>query len=492
MKWHLLHRKLVLLIVLVFGCRLLALSQQQHFMYIQSDSKEAFTVVMEKKRYNSSNTGYLIIAKVASGPHNLAVVFPQKKYPSQVFDIVLDSVDAGFGLKNLGAKGWGLINLQTMKMVMASHVIKPADSTAAATKQVKPAPATTAPATTAPAKTAATAAPAKTGTTKPAAGTKTAPAKPAADNSMFGDMLSQVVDDPTLKEAPKPAPQPAQQQPATLTAAAQTPKTQPVTTPPAPEEKSKPAETVTDTAAADDAATRGVIKATQESKNEGTQVTFLDFNSKKTDTVKIFIPKTDAPAETPDTVAAAPQQQPVVTAAVPPAQTQPQTQKPGKRKKKELTSEPLFNDAPADSAKTVSNPFYTKPKDAITPVAAATETAASPQPKTEAPAATATGVNNSNCKALANDNDVTKLRKRMAGAGDEDKMIEAARKAFKSKCYSTEQIKSLGMLFYTDETRYRFYDAGYPFVYDVSNYISLENMLIDDYYKKRFRAMLRL
>jgi hypothetical protein len=93
---------------------------------------------------------------------------------------------------------------------------------------------------------------------------------------------------------------------------------------------------------------------------------------------------------------------------------------------------------------------------------------------------------------MAEDKDLDKLKKRMVGAGEDDKMIEVARKAFKSKCYTTNQIKTLGMLFYTDASRYSFYDAAYPFVYDVSSYASLENMLLDDYYKKRFRAMLRL
>jgi hypothetical protein len=100
---------------------------------------------------------------------------------------------------------------------------------------------------------------------------------------------------------------------------------------------------------------------------------------------------------------------------------------------------------------------------------------------------------NSNCSGgMAIEKDLDKLKKRMVGESSDDKMVAVAKKAFKSKCYTTEQIKELGRLFYTDESRYSFYDASYPFVYDVSNFASLESMLLDDYYKKRFRAMLRL
>lgn len=478
MKWLLSHLKPVLFVTVFACCQVFALAQQQHFMYIQSDSKEPFSVVMEKKRYNSSNTGYLIIAQVPSGAHTFSVVFPQKKYPVQTFSVTLQDQDAGFGLKNMGDKGWALVNLQTMQTVMATHAVKPAGN-------------------------------------QPADAAKQPAANPAA--GQFGDMLAQVVDDPTLKETTPAAAPPANNLPQTqpVTTAQEPVKkdsapaaTQPTTAAAAPVKKgkTKPVETAepeTTNTVADEAATRGVIKATQESKNEGTQVTFLDFNSKSTDTVKIFIPKTNEAVAVADTVTTPTLTQPTVAAAAPAAKSS---------KRKQRTSKPLLPDdstATADNGKTVSNPFYTKPKEQVTSAAPVTTDAATTNAAVTAPVKTDSGNTatattttaaaekpavgyNSNCNGMASDNDLNKLRKRMVGAGDDDKMIEVARKAFKSKCYTTEQIKTLGQLFYTDETRYRFYDAGYPFVYDVANYSSLENMLIDDYYKKRFRAMLRL
>ena len=70
-------------------------------------------------------------------------------------------------------------------------------------------------------------------------------------------------------------------------------------------------------------------------------------------------------------------------------------------------------------------------------------------------------------------------------------MISVARKAFKSNCFSTEQIKNLSVLFLKEDGRYRFFDAAYPFVYDSQNFSSLQSQLTDEYLINRFKAMIR-
>ena len=98
---------------------------------------------------------------------------------------------------------------------------------------------------------------------------------------------------------------------------------------------------------------------------------------------------------------------------------------------------------------------------------------------------------NSDCRSNAGDDDFLKVRKKMAAAKDEDAMVDAARKSFKSKCYSTEQVKNLGLLFLTDGGKYKFFDAAYPYTYDTQNFGSLKSQLHDEYYINRFRAMVR-
>lgn len=107
------------------------------------------------------------------------------------------------------------------------------------------------------------------------------------------------------------------------------------------------------------------------------------------------------------------------------------------------------------------------------------------------PSTTKTVLPNSDCRNLASEDDFYKLRKKMAAETGTDGMVNAAKKIFKSKCFTTEQIKNLSLLFLSDEGRYKFYDAAYPFVTDTYNYSALEVLLKDNYFKVRFKAMLR-
>jgi len=94
------------------------------------------------------------------------------------------------------------------------------------------------------------------------------------------------------------------------------------------------------------------------------------------------------------------------------------------------------------------------------------------------------------CKNTATENDFLQLRKTMAAEKTEADMQKLAVNEFRSICYNTEQIKNLGVLFITEEERYKFYVAAYPYVLDVANFGKLENQLADSYYITRFKAML--
>ena len=48
----------------------------------------------------------------------------------------------------------------------------------------------------------------------------------------------------------------------------------------------------------------------------------------------------------------------------------------------------------------------------------------------------------------------------------------------------------MSALFLTDEGRYRFFDAALPFVTDYGNFKSLGETINDEYYKRRFIALL--
>ena len=101
-----------------------------------------------------------------------------------------------------------------------------------------------------------------------------------------------------------------------------------------------------------------------------------------------------------------------------------------------------------------------------------------------------TGMVNSDCKNFAEADDVVKLKKKIAAESDIDEMIRLSKKTFKSKCFSTDQIRELGTLFLADEGRYQFFDAAYPWVSDTDNFPSLQNQLTEEYYLNRFKAMI--
>jgi len=96
----------------------------------------------------------------------------------------------------------------------------------------------------------------------------------------------------------------------------------------------------------------------------------------------------------------------------------------------------------------------------------------------------------SQCKSIALNNDFFKLRKNMASETTDEGMVTEAKKIFKSKCFSTEQIKNLSALFLTSAGKYQFFDAAYLHVSDQENFSSLESEIKDDYYLKRFKALI--
>ncbi|MEQ1800095.1 MAG: DUF4476 domain-containing protein, partial [Lacibacter sp.] len=179
------------------------------------------------------------------------------------------------------------------------------------------------------------------------------------------------------------------------------------------------------------------------------------------DTVRLFIAK--------DPVGIEPVQQPAVNTEV-----KTDTIQVIKEQKIETPSEPVIKkeekkEAPAEPV---------VKKEEIRPLVIAEQ-------KTEPKA-----LPNSNCTSIASEDDFMKLRKKMASESKDESMINVAKKAFRTKCFSTAQIKNLAVLFLNDEGRYRFYDAAMLYITDFSNFKNLGETIQDEYYKKRFSALL--
>jgi DNA helicase IV len=102
----------------------------------------------------------------------------------------------------------------------------------------------------------------------------------------------------------------------------------------------------------------------------------------------------------------------------------------------------------------------------------------------------ALAVSTASCKNIASDKDFLKLRKRMAAKENDDIMLDEARKEFRGRCYSVEQVRYLSSLFLTSASKYQFFDAAYNYVSDKNNFASLGSEIKDEHYSKRFRALI--
>ena len=214
-----------------------------------------------------------------------------------------------------------------------------------------------------------------------------------------------------------------------------------------------------------------IRKLTESSNTGGLYITYLDKENSKGDTISIFIPiKVDSAFLK------------NITAPV---------------KKDTLTKPVIANidsrfinmDLPNPNSKTDSAAL--KADFIITEKKSVVKNDAGQMPETiVTPTNTGTGMINSDCKKNASQNDFLKLRKQMAAQSSEKNMLIAAYKQFISTCFTTEQVKNLGVLFITEEERYKFFVAAFPFVSDTHNFGAMEDQLTDDYYKTRFKAML--
>jgi len=93
------------------------------------------------------------------------------------------------------------------------------------------------------------------------------------------------------------------------------------------------------------------------------------------------------------------------------------------------------------------------------------------------------------CAVVANNEDFLKLRRRMASRTNDEGMLEEARKYFKEKCFTTEQIKNLSSMFLSNAGKYNFFELAHNDVSDIENFPSLQSELKDEEYVNRFKNL---
>lgn len=104
---------------IIAGLRLSA--QSPFFIYVQSEPATPFSVSCKGQTLRSSQTGYLIVSNLTDTVLQLAVSFPDKKQPDQLFVVRTQGSDHGFLLKDYGDKGWGLLDWRQLLVTYAER-----------------------------------------------------------------------------------------------------------------------------------------------------------------------------------------------------------------------------------------------------------------------------------------------------------------------------------------------------------------------------------
>jgi hypothetical protein len=506
-----LKRFLFILTVLVVSLHLGA-QDPEYFIYLQSERSQPFYVRYEGKVLSSSDKGYLIISKVHAGTASLRIGFANGGSPEQQFLVkVSGNNDQGYLIKKDGDEGYALYNLQTFAAIRPSKGLPKEPVTVTAPVVVKD---TVVAAALTPVPVAADTMMASlkkdldstfTGTSDVTVGPGSRPvnaiappvpvAPPAAkpQGNMFSNALDKVVGDDRVEEVPPPADDiVVVDSPAVTTDAA------PVATKKfrkrrrdvlTPEEQKLAADVIaeehlaaaTADALAPDSTIAPVEKKSRRHAKTGDDPAFINFAEDSTKQATV-----PAPA-------------PVVTEPVAvPVEETPAPSK--KRKHKTETPENTNNIVTDSTGYAISDLSIDHPKESkrdkrkkkeaeeagIVPAVVPAEVPVA-EPAEEKKSLK---MINSDCGNVLDETNFRKVLRKFVAGKDDDGMIDAFRRQTKGYCLETSQIKTLVQLLGTNESRYRLLDLAYPKVSDSEHYSSLENVLTDDYYKGRFKAML--
>ncbi len=421
--------RVLLMCVWVMLFSMSAGAQLSHYVYLQTDNRQAFFIRYNGKIYSSTASGYLILSKLNEGNLQFSVGFPKSNEPEQKFELLIDKSDRGFLLKNFSDKGWGLFDLQTSAVLYAAMPQQPAGNIVTQPSAIQQPPA----------------------------------------NDPFANMLSQVTKDTTVKtvvvqKEEKKADTPKVVAPPVVkinNPVKDTVQTVVITVPESKPVIKQDTVVVSPTEPEWQMPKKSFVQTIRkfESK-EGTDLVFEVTEDGLKDTIRVFIAADSVKME----AEVQPVQNTITTKdTITVVETKPEI-------KQEVVVQPEVK-----KEEIVPQKEPEKTQEKIQPQPQPTEIKQVP---------------NSNCSAIAGEDDFVKLRRKMAMQSKEENMVSEARKAFKTKCFTVAQLKNLSVLFLTDEWRYRFYDAALPFVTDFPNFRSLEETIQDPYYKKRFQALL--
>lgn len=375
-------------------------AQQPHFVYIQTENKQAFYIKLNDKLISSSGNGFVIIPKLSEGEYSLNIGFPKNEWPIQSFTIKLNNMDEGFLLKNFGADGWRLFNLQSMEILKASV-------------------------------------------------NSEIPDKSVQNRSdAFSNTLATVTNSTPMlhPEVSIQAVVPVIAATSVIVNANDSSKSY-----------------VNDTSVGK-MMNENIKQVFSIIDHSGRSVIYSINNGVSVDSVRVFIPYYEMAA---DKIPSNPD-------------TSVSKEMSDVDRSRSITSESIVIDSIIKPSASI-NAQPLKPVDAqplIRDIVVSD--------KIE----NTVVITNPSCTSIATEGEYSKLQKKMMAAENDEDRIAVARKAMKTKCLTTNQVRELSSLFLNDEGKYNFFDVSYNHVSDREYFKTLQYLLTEEYYINRFKAML--
>lgn len=442
----------LLLIIAFVACSVYASAQKVYFIYLQSDNSSPFYIKMNDKIYSSATSGYLILSNLVDSTYNFSIGFPSLQSESR-FIVQLAGKDRGFLIKNFES-GLGLFDLQNLTITYPQK-----DD-----------------------------APKNIAYIKRNDDFSSLLSKAARDTTLLYAIVRLKEDDASVKK----------EEPKSFTDQNSVAK-----------DSSETANSQADLAVeSKNTDSLSVEPLKPEIKKEETaSITTEDSKELKKDTVA-FKERTEEPHQLADTVNAnevATEKKSDTVDSSPVEQAMVFKKSQVKKHSESSTSEGfglVFYDSYEGGQDTIRllipNPpiLFKETTDADTSSQQESFIHFDELKKDTVQQARITVEKNTNvpvkakCKSDASDKDFFKLRKDMAAENTDEAMVTEAKKFFRNKCFTTEQIKNLSALFLTSAGKYLFFDAAYLHISDQQNFPSLESEIKDDYYLKRFKALI--
>lgn len=478
-------------------------AQQLFFIAIDADQQQPFAVLMGKKSYSSNSQGHLVLSGLKDSLYEMSISFPKNSFPDQLFRIEMKRKDRGFQLKKITASSWGLYDWQTMDLlkpvsspsftstefketrtdafaimmaavvndtaVLVRNVSKPI---AKAIPDKKPVIKDTVVKGVTPEKAIV-----ETNTKPPAVviAPPVVPVPPASSEHKEEpkkDLIAENKKTDTVKDVVKAeilVKDTASQLPMAIITPAEKTKDTVVTNTDSIQKKPVQLKVAIEP----DYPKPVIKKVFDNTGKESRAIIFRDSSSLGIDTIRIKI-EIEAVSKEPEAIVPS-SEKPIIPVVV------------ASEKKAELlvrTEEEVKN-----GKRPVDTIMVSKAQEMVQKDTAKSVVDVLKQDSVVAPKKLS--MVNSDCVNKATDADLDKLRVKMLAATTTEDRILIARKAFKAKCYYTRQIKALTELFFSDENRYQFFDAAYPFVVDTDEFKSLVKLLTEEYYINRFKVMVR-